>query len=925
MKAAGRSTGKGKAPKKTPDQEARFRELQQSLESERTLLLTLIDNVPDLIFQKDRDSRFVLANRSLANIVGLSDPREMIGRTDADVFRSEIAEKFMADDRTVIETGRTLDNIEEPVMSAAGTLTWVLTTKVPLLDRTGRVSGLVGIGRDISDRKKAEEALRESEERYRNLVENLAEGLAIIDRFARLRFANPAAEKIFGVPVGGLTGVTAAEHLGEERVARMLAEIARAPKGEKVAYTLDLPRSDGQVRTIAFSVSPQFDVQDRFVACMVAFHDITEQRLLAASLEQERKLLLTLINNLPDYIYLKDGEGRFILVNQAQARLVGSQDPRELQGRRDADFVARELAEKYRADDLRVMSGAKSLVNIEEQNQDESGARRWVLTTKVPLVGLGGEVTGLVGISRDITERKNTEEALRRSEQKYHLLLDTLNEGVWAIDKDDVTTFVNPRMAAMMGYSGEELLGRNIYELLDAPLPEAERSRAVGRRRGITGQLDGVFLKKDGTRIFTRLKAAPILGEGGEYLGSIASVVDISEQRRAENEVQRLESQLLQAQKMEAIGRLAGGVAHDFNNLLTTILGNVELIKAEGPARGTIEECAEEIQRAGMRAAELTHQLLAFSRKQMLQPKVLDMNGLVENLSKMLRRLIGEDIALELRLGAGLGRVRADPGQLEQVILNLAVNARDAMSRGGRLVLETRNSTATEAFRPEHFEIPAGRYVILMVSDTGVGMEESVKAHLFEPFFTTKERGKGTGLGLSTVYGIVKQSDGYIFAESEPGRGAVFTILLPRMEGEDTAGEESAGERRARGGTERIIVVEDEPSVLHLATRMLESFGYTVIGARTPGEALSLQMTGEAAQVDLLVTDVVLSEMNGTELARRMQDRSPGLRVLFISGYTDERTFREQVLTEGDAFLPKPFTKNLLGMKVREVLDSRSP
>jgi two-component system, cell cycle sensor histidine kinase and response regulator CckA len=548
-----------------------------------------------------------------------------------------------------------------------------------------------------------------------------------------------------------------------------------------------------------------------------------------------------------------------------------------------------------------------------------------VLTTKVPIVGLGGEVTGLVGISRDITERKSTEEALRRSEKKYHLLLDTLNEGVWAIDKDDVTTFVNPRMAAMMGYSGEELLGKNIFDFLDPPPPGADRSRATGKRRGISGQPDGEFVKKDGTRIFTRLKAAPILEEGGEYLGSIASVVDISEQRKAENEVLLLQQQLLQAQKMEAIGRLAGGIAHDFNNLLTTILGNVELIKAEEPARGTVGECAEEIQRAGQRAAELTHQLLAFSRKQMLQPKVLDMNGLVENLSKMLRRLIGEDIALELRLGPSLGSVKADPGQLEQVILNLVVNARDAMSGGGRLVLETRNETFTEASRAGHFEIPAGRYVILTVSDTGVGMDESVKTHLFEPFFTTKERGKGTGLGLSTVYGIVKQSDGYIFAESEPGHGAAFTILLPRVAGEDAAGKESPVEPRPRGGTERILIVEDEPSVLQLATRMLEGFGYSVIGASTPDEALALPLTGETQLLDLLVTDVVLSGMNGTELARRMQNRSPGLRVLFISGYTDETTFRTEVLAEGEAFLPKPFTKNLLGMKVREVLDSRRP
>ena len=474
-------------------------------------------------------------------------------------------------------------------------------------------------------------------------------------------------------------------------------------------------------------------------------------------------------------------------------------------------------------------------------------------------------------------------------------------------------------MAAMLGYAEEELLGRSIHEFLDAPAG-ADRSRAAGRRRFLEGQLDGEFVRRDGTRIFTRLKAAPILGEGGEHLGSIASVVDVSEQRRAESEVQRLQQQLLQAQKMEAIGRLAGGVAHDFNNLLTAILGNAELIRGEAGVPPTVADSVEQIQRAGRRAAELTQQLLAFSRKQLLQPRILDLNTLVETLSKMLRRVIGEHIALDLKLAPGLGLVKADPGQLEQVVMNLAVNARDAMAGGGRLALATRNVDTTAADASRGFEVPRGRWVALAVSDTGIGMEETVKAHLFEPFFTTKERGKGTGLGLSTAYGIVKQSDGYIFVESEPGRGSIFTILLPRVEGRETVGEASDHEGRPRGGSETLLVVEDEPSVLSLATRMLEGFGYTVVGAHTPGEALA-RLAVDPSRVDLLVTDMVLTEMSGRDMARRMQQQRPGLPVLFISGYADEAAFRAEVLDAGDAFLPKPFTRNALGAKVREVLD----
>ncbi len=1152
----------------------RCQELPQSLEQERMHLQTLIDNVPDLIFQKDRESRFVLVNRSLANVAGVSDPKDMIGKTDLQVFPREIAEKFMFDDRVVIETAQPCENIEEPLLSASGSLTWVLTTKVPLLDKAGRVTGLVGIGRDItprkelegrnrrlaalvhyaddaivgfdlnrriaawnegaerlygytaeemlgaptslfippgleeearimrervmrdepvarydtvrlrkdgspitvsltlsairddegrivgmastarditerkraeealreneehfrnvvmnaplgifhttaegkmisanpifatimgygspeelveaanrenvaealyengverhaivekvmhsrrwehfevelrrkngacitanlilrayehpgsgvaelegfvediSERKKAEEALHASEERYRELVQNLGVGLAIIDRSAHIQYANPIVEKFFGVPAGGLVGISAIEYVGEEKVTRLLADIERAPRKERFVSTLEVIRFDGQSRTIESTSAPQFDGRGRFAASLVAFHDITELKRLERDLERERKLLLTLINNLPDYVYLKDADGRFILVNQAQASLVGAADPRELVGRRDDDYVAKSLADKYRADDLQIMECGRSRTSIEEQNQDAKGAVKWVLTTKVPLVGLDGKVSGLVGISRDITTRKRTEEALQESEKKYHLLLDTLNEGVWAVDKYDATMFVNPLMASMIGCAQDELLGRNIFDFFRAPSGMAERQLASGTRTPILGQFDGEFIRKDGTTIITRLKVAPIVAEGGEYIGSIASVIDITEQRKAESEVQRLQDQLLQAQKMEAIGRLAGGVAHDFNNLLTTILGNAELIKAKKLVRGIVAENAEEIQKAGLRAAELTHQLLAFSRKQMLQPKVLDLNGLMENLTKMLRRLIGEDITLELRRGAGLGNVRADPGQIEQVILNLVVNARDAMSVGGRLVLETRNVAAGEALRLGRFEVSPGPYVCLTVSDNGIGMDETVKAHIFEPFFTTKERGKGTGLGLSTVYGIVKQSGGYVSVDSEPGRGTSFTIFLPRVDSDDDRQEAPPDEHRPRGGTERILIVEDESSVLKLVTSMLRSFGYTVFGAGTPDDALALDAIKEERGVDLLITDVVLPDMNGTDLARQMQERAPNLRVLFISGYTDETTFREEVLTEVGAFLRKPFTRNSLGRKVREVLDS---
>ena len=619
---------------------------------------------------------------------------------------------------------------------------------------------------------------------------------------------------------------------------------------------------------------------------------------------------------------MKDRESRYIRVNKAQATFVGENDPRDLIGRTDGDYCPPALAERYAADDRTVMETGRSLTNLEEGGRDAKGALRWLLTTKIPLLDSNGHVTGIVGISRDITERKRTEEALRESESRYRLLLETLNEGVWAVDQRGATVFVNPRMVAMLGYEEGEMLGRSISSFMEEPAPLEAHQPSERARGGGVDQVDRIFVCKNGNRIATRMKTAPVVSEAGDPLGMIASVMDLTEQRAAETAVEQLQQQLLQAQKMEAIGRLAGGVAHDFNNLLTTILGNCELIMDEPGTAAAISEYAGDIERAGRRAAELTQQLLAFSRKQMLQPRVIDLNGLVENLSKMLRRLIGEDVLLDLRLAPGPASVRADPGQIEQVIVNLAVNARDAMPEGGRLLLETRTMDIPTAIRVERFDIEAGVYVCLRVSDTGCGMGSAVKSRLFEPFFTTKEKGKGTGLGLSTVYGIVKQSGGYITVESEPGHGAAFSVFLPRMDASRIQGEIAGAQAAPRGGAETILLVEDEASVLQLTTRMLEGLGYRVTGVRTPGEALELTGVRGLARVDLLITDVVLTEMKGTELAGLLRERMPGLRILFTSGYTDEITFQNGVLAHGNSFLQKPYSRNALASKVREVLEA---
>jgi CheY-like chemotaxis protein len=372
---------------------------------------------------------------------------------------------------------------------------------------------------------------------------------------------------------------------------------------------------------------------------------------------------------------------------------------------------------------------------------------------------------------------------------------------------------------------------------------------------------------------------------------------------------------------MDAVGRLAGGVAHDFNNLLTVIAGRCELLRSRCRPEDPAWRHADLIGKTAERAARLTHQLLAFSRKQVLRPRVLDLNVVVAGMDRMLRRLIGEDGDLVVVEAKRLGATRADPGQLEQVILNLVVNARDAMPNGGRLMIETANIRLAEGLPGTGIDAPAGEYVMLAVGDTGVGMDPEVQAHLFEPFFTTKGPGKGTGLGLATVYGIVKQSGGYVGVESELGRGSVFRIYLPRVDESPEALEPTMGGRAPRG-SETVLVVEDDDALRELAREILEMHGYTVIDARHPGEAL-LIVERRTGRIDLLVTDVVMPEMSGRELAERLSAVRPLLKVLYMSGYTDDAIVHHGVLDAGITLIQKPFAPDAFAGKVREVLDSR--
>ena len=507
-------------------------------------------------------------------------------------------------------------------------------------------------------------------------------------------------------------------------------------------------------------------------------------------------------------------------------------------------------------------------------------------------------------VAHDVSARKQIERDLIYSERRFRAVAESTREGIVIADITGAIVFCNPAAAELFAYQQNEVLGRPLTTLM----PERYRTthlEGIARERPV--ELHG--LKKDGTEFPIELSLSSWALD--ELLFFTGMIRDISARKH-------LEQELRQAQKMDAVGQLAGGVAHDFNNLLTVILGYCELLLGGMPPDDRRRDDLVEIQKAGTSATTLTSQLLAFGRKQIFEPAVLDLNAVITNVSGILKRAVGEAVELDLQLSPGLALVKADGGQVEQILMNLAVNARDAMASGGRIVIETGSVMVDNEFRRTHIGALVGPHVVIAVTDTGTGMTPEVQARLFEPFFTTKPAGKGSGLGLASVYGIVKQNRGSIGVDSQVGRGTTIKIFWPATD--EIATSAGAGRERPATGSETILIVEDNAALRRLACRTLAQCGYTVFGAADAAEAL--KASDEMSALDLLLTDIVMPGMSGPMLASQLVACRPGLLVLFMSGYTDETIVRQGVLEAGTAFLQKPFTAAGLSGKVRQVLDA---
>lgn len=801
------------------------------------------------------------------------------------------------------------------VVRPDGERVYIQAVAEPRKGEDEQIFALAGTIQDISARKFAEEALTESELRYHSLFENMLEGYAYCETVFE---GDQLRDFIYTEVNGAFETLTGLKNVVGKKVSDLIPGIQESNPElfeiyGRVALTGDPEKFETYVAPLDIWLSITIYSSDRghFVA---VFDNITERKLANASLSESEDRYRTLYETSPDGVAMFDLQMNVLMANDQAAEIFGYANSEAMIGKNAYDLMAPENHARAKMNISGIFKSGR-LAPLESIGVRADGTKFAVEFSATLISDADGQPKAILGVTRDITERKEGEAAVRESEERFTGAFEHGPIGVAFVAPDGHWLKVNQALCDLVGYTEDELLRITFQDITN---PEDLEPDLLQMHRLLDGEINSYqiekrYVHKLGHLVSILLNVSLVRDDAGQPRYFISQIQDISARKQ-------LEEQFRQSQKMEAVGVLAGGIAHDFNNLLTAITGYSDLtlnkMLPDDPLRRNIEE----VKHAGVRAAELTSQLLAFSRKQVLKPIVLNLNSVLSNIENMLRRIIRESIDLRVVLDETLGNVKADPGQIEQVIMNLAVNARDAMPDGGTLTIETRNVYLDDDFVSQHIELAAGEFIKMTVTDTGHGMDAATRSRIFEPFFTTKAVGKGTGLGLSTVYGIVKQSDGDIIVYSEVGHGTTFKIYLPAVA--DTVQKPRwTGDRPQKYlGTETVLLVEDEDVVRHLVCEILTSNGYNVLEAANGKKALSI-CADYAETIDMLLTDVIMPGMSGGEIRDIVVKTRPDIRVLFMSGYTDDSVANLGVYNADSEFIEKPFTPEGLSRKVREVFE----
>jgi len=888
----------------------------------------LADNTLDVIWTMDADLVFTYVNPAIEQLTGHT-PEEWLGTRLSDhcdethfleiarIIQAEIGKKG-AHSGVVFET--------EMLRRDGSPIRVEIHGKV-IFDYAANVSVLQGVTRDITQRRQTEHALRKSEALFERVFTFLPVGLWLADKEGRLIRGNSA-----GVEIWGAEPYVGPEDYGVFKAWRLPSREAVGPEEWALVHTvregtvftdelLEIEAFDGRRKFILNYTAPIIDDSGDVEAAVVVNLDVTERIAAEEALAESEARLRALVDAIPDLIWLKDPRGIYLSCNPAFERFFGAREA-DIFGKTDYDFVDKDLADFFREHDQKAMATGAPRMNEEYLIFADGSYEGDFETIKTPMRDSNGDIVGVLGIARDVSERKAVERALRENERRYKSTQQMGEVGNWEYDIPNETFWGSDEVRRMYGF--DLLTDDFTVEEVESCIPERERVHQalvdlIEREKPYDIEFE--IRPVDGSPMRIIRSIASLERDASGDPAKIMGVVqDITRQKEAEEEKFKLESQLHQAQKLESVGRLAGGVAHDFNNILSVIIGYAELAMDDLDQSEPLYGDLAEIVNAAKRSRNITRQLLAFARKETIAPEVLDLNDTVERLLKMLRRLIGEDIDLAWRPAPELWPIKMDPSQVDQILANLCVNARDAIKDVGKVTIETRNISIDAGNVDGHPWSQPGDFVLLTVSDDGCGMARETLDNIFEPFFTTKEVGRGTGLGMSTVYGITKQNNGFINVSSKPGQGTRFRIYLPRHGGGEAGIRRPSTKAVAPGNVETVLVVEDDPGILKLTARILEPLNYTLLTAGSPSEAIALA-ANHNGEIDLLITDVVMPDMNGRELSEALARTQPNLKTLFMSGYTADVIAHRGVLDSDAHFIHKPFSKKAFAVEVREALD----